>query len=91
MSIPLQAFKAACLISPHDLQKIKLECASLTSLLVFPFITLSNLAELKEQFPKYVALTEEVSSSKNGFPASTIVTSSTLRLFFVDWSIKIFK
>ena len=62
MSIPLQAFKAARLISPHNLQKIKPECASLTNLLVFPFITPSNLAELKEEFPKYVALTEEVSS-----------------------------
>ena len=52
MNIPLQAFKAARLFSPHNLQKIKPECASLSSLLVFPFITPSNLTELKEEFPK---------------------------------------
>ena len=62
MSIPLQAFKAARLFSPHNLQKIKPECTSLISLLVFLFITPSNLTELKEEFPKYIALTEEVSS-----------------------------
>ena len=58
MSIPLHAFKAAHLFFTHNLQKIKTECVSLTSLMVFPFITSSNL---KEGFPKYVALTEEVS------------------------------
>ena len=51
MSIPLHAFKAAHLFFTHNLQKIKPECNSLTSLLVFPFITSSNVAEHKEGFP----------------------------------------
>ena len=61
MSIPLHAFKVDHLFFTHNLQKIKPECNSLTSLLMFPFITSSNLAEVKVGFPKYVTLTDEVS------------------------------
>lgn len=61
MSGPLNAFKAARLFSPLNIQKTKPECTALSSLLAFPFITESLLAALKEEFPQYVALAEDVS------------------------------
>ena len=59
ISIHLQAFKAAYLFSSYNLQKIKLDSLSLTVYRRFHFISPSNLAELKEEFLKYVILTEE--------------------------------
>ena len=61
MNIPMKAFKAARLFSPHIVQKIKPECTGLTDLLSFPFITESALTALKEEFPKYAAIAEDVS------------------------------
>ena len=62
MSIPMKAFKAARLFSPHILQRTKPECTALTSLLAFPFITESTLAALKEEFPRYAAIAEDISN-----------------------------
>ena len=62
MNIPMKAFKAARLFSPHILQKTKPECNALTDLLAFPFITEATLTALKEEFPKYAAIAEDVSS-----------------------------
>ena len=62
MSIPMKAFKAARLFSPLILQKTKPECTALTDLLAFPFITESTLAALKEEFPRYAAIVEDVSN-----------------------------
>ena len=62
MNIPTKAFKAARLFSPHILQKTNPECTALTDLLAFPFITEATLTALKEEFPKYAAIAEDVSS-----------------------------
>ena len=62
MNIPMKAFKAAQLFSPHYLQRIKPECTRLTDLLAFPFITEATLIALKEEFPKYAAIAEDISS-----------------------------
>jgi len=61
MSISLNAFKAAQLFSAVNIQKTKPECTVLSSLLAFPFITESLLTALKEEFPQYVAIAEDVS------------------------------
>ena len=57
----LKAFKAARLLLPQYVKKINPECAALDSLLVFPFISVDTLSQLKEKFPKYVVLTNEIS------------------------------
>ena len=62
MNIPMKAFKAARLFSPHILRRTKPECTALTDLLAFPFITEATLTALKEEFPNYVAIAEDVSS-----------------------------
>ena len=46
MSVPMKAFKAARLFSPHYVKKIKPECAPLNSLLNLPFVTSSIVSEL---------------------------------------------
>ena len=63
MNTPMKAFKAARYFSPHFLKQIKPECADLNSLLNLPFITPSQLSELREEFPKYAVLTEELSNT----------------------------
>ena len=65
MSGPLSAFNAARLFSPLNIQKTKPECTALSSLLASSFITESLLAALKEEFPQYVALAEDVSPDYN--------------------------
>ena len=62
MDIPMKAVKTPQLFSPHILQKTKPECTALTGLLAFPFITEAILTALKEEFPKYAAIAEDVSS-----------------------------
>ena len=65
MSGPLSAFKAARLFSPLNIHKTKPKCTALSSLLASSFITESLLAALKEEFPQYVALAEDVSPDYN--------------------------
>ena len=62
MDTPMKASKAARYFSPHFVKKIKPECADLNSLLNLPFITPTKLSELREEFPKYAVLTDEISS-----------------------------
>ena len=62
MSVPMKAFKAARLFSPHYVKKIKPECAPLNSLLNLPFITSSILNELTDEFPMYVVATNDISA-----------------------------
>jgi len=62
MNIPMLAFKAARLFSPHAIQKIKPEHTALRDLLAFPFVTETTLTALKDEFSKYTAISEDVSS-----------------------------
>ena len=62
MSVPLKAFKAARLFSPHFVNKTKPERIALTSLSTFSFITEPVLLNLKKEFPLYVAAVEDISS-----------------------------
>jgi len=62
MNVPLQAFKAARLFDPHYLNKTKQESVALTSLSALPFVTENMLSALKEEYPLYVAATEDISS-----------------------------
>lgn len=61
MSVPLKAFKTARMFDPHHMKKVKPEGASLNSLSCIPFLTTSILDELQNEFPKYVALIDEIS------------------------------
>ena len=64
MAVLLKAFKAARLFSPHYVKKVNPESALLDSLSALPFISVGTLSQLKlkEEFPKYVVLTNDVSS-----------------------------
>ena len=61
MSVPMKAFKAARLFSPHYVKEIKHECAPVNSLLDLPFVTSSIVSELTDEFPKYAILTNYIS------------------------------
>ena len=61
MSVPLKAFKAARLFDPHYLNKTKPESVALNSLSTFTFVTENMLSALKEEYPLYVAATEDIS------------------------------
>ncbi len=58
--MPLAAFKAARLFSPHKVQEMKPTTSDLESLKIFPFVTIPQLTALKDEYPKYVAATEDV-------------------------------
>lgn len=72
MTAPMQAFKAAQMFSLHYVAKIKPECAPLNSLSNLSFMTSSVLSELVEEFPKYAALTNDISSDCTAIVCATI-------------------
>ena len=43
------------------MKNIKHECAPVNSLLDLPFVTLSIVSELTDEFPKYAVLTNDIS------------------------------
>ena len=58
----LEAFKAARLFSPAKVQQIKPSVSSLDTLSVFPILS-SQIPALKEEFPLYVAASEDIDPS----------------------------
>ncbi len=61
MSVPLNAFKAACLFSPHKIREIKPDCATLDNLSVFLSSNNQSWQPMKEEYPQYPELSEDIS------------------------------
>ena len=61
MSVPLSAFKAARLFSPQKLQEMKPDITVLDTLTIFPFISVADLVQMKDEYPKYLAAVEDIS------------------------------
>ena len=61
MKEPLEAFKAARFFSPAN-QQIRPSVSTLDALSVFPFLS-SQIPTLKEEFPFYVAASEDIDHS----------------------------
>jgi hypothetical protein len=62
MKGPLEAFKAARLFSPAKLQQMKPAISYLDNLSIFPFLS-PQIPTLKEEFPLYVAASEDIDPS----------------------------
>ena len=62
MKGPLEAFKAARFFSPAKVQQIRPSVSALDALSVFPFL-LSQIPALKEEFPFYLAASEDTDPS----------------------------
>lgn len=62
MKGPLEAFKAARLLSPSKLSEMNPEVMAVESLGSFPFLSSLILAS-KDEFPQYIALAEDVDPS----------------------------
>ena len=62
MKGPLEAFKAARLFSPSKLSEMNLSVNAIDSLCSFPFLT-PFIPALKEEFPQYIALAEDIDPS----------------------------
>ena len=58
----LEAFKAARLFSPAKVQQIRPSVSALDTPSVFPFLS-SQIPALKEEFPLYVAASEDIDPS----------------------------
>ena len=69
MSVPLNAFKAARMFSPHKLREVKPDCAALDSLSAFPFFKPLALAAMKDEYPQYLAAAEDITSEYSSLDA----------------------
>lgn len=62
MSVPLNAFKGAKLFSSSKLQEMNPDIETVEqSLSSIPFITVSDILALKDEYPQYVAASKDVS------------------------------
>ena len=63
---PLAAFKAACLFVPQRIQELQPDANTIDSLVAFPFLNNPTVLDhLKQELPKYITLTEDLSSEYN--------------------------
>ena len=65
MKVPLQAFKAAQIFVPANVQEMQVNLSNIDELTVFLFVDASEVQQLKTELPHYIATCQEVDTSYN--------------------------